>query len=132
MNRYLLDTNTVSHALKGHPKVIAQMISRPMGSLLISVITEAEIRYGLAKRPEAVRLHELVDEFLRRVDVLPWDRDCAARYGELRASLGEAGKTLAPLDLLIGAHAQTLGATLVSSDQAFRHCEGLAWVDWAA
>lgn len=130
MRRHLLDTNTVSHALRGHPQVLARMTAVPMASLCISVITEAELRYGLARRPDAVKLQALVDEFLRRVDVLPWDGACAGHYGQLRAALGERGKTLAPLDLLIAAHAQTIDAVLVSQDQAFRHCDGLAWEDW--
>lgn len=132
MRHYLLDTNTVSHALRGHPKVLARMTAVPMAGLGISVVTEAELLFGLAKRPEAVRLQVLVEEFLRRVDVLPWDRDCAARYGFLRAALGERGKALAPLDLLIAAQAQALDAVLVSNDQAFAHCEGIVWEDWTA
>jgi tRNA(fMet)-specific endonuclease VapC len=127
---YLLDTNTVSHLLRGHPTVLERMTAVPMASLRISVITEAELLFGLARRPEALRLHALVAEFLRRVDVQAWDRDCAARYGALRAALGNSGKVLAPLDLLIAAQAQALGAVLVSGDQAFAHCEGLAWQDW--
>lgn len=132
MRRYLLDTNTVSHALRGHPKVLARMTRVPMASLGISVITEGELLFGLARRPEAVRLQALVDEFLRRVDVLPWERECAARYGQLRAAMGERGKALAPLDLLIAAQAQALDAVLVSNDQAFAHCQGLLWEDWTS
>ncbi|MDZ3799900.1 MAG: type II toxin-antitoxin system VapC family toxin [Xanthomonadales bacterium] len=132
MRHYLLDTNTVSHALRGHSKVLARMTAVPMASLGISAITEGELLFGLARRPEAVKLQALVEEFLRRVDVLPWDRNCAARYGPLRAAMGERGRTLAPLDLLIAAHAQSLDAVLVSNDKAFSQCEGLAWEDWSA
>lgn len=132
MKRYLLDTNTVSHALRGHGKVLARMTEVPMPSLGISVVTEAELLFGLARRPEAVRLHTLVEEFLRRVDVLPWDRACAAHYGRLRAAMGERGKSLAPLDLLIAAQAQATNAVLVSNEQAFAHCNGLDWEDWTA
>ena len=131
MRHFLLDTNTVSHALRGHPSVLTRMTAVPMASLGISVITEAELLFGLARRPEAVRLQALVEEFLRRVDVLPWDRECAARYGQLRAAMGERGKSLAPLDLLIAAQAQALDSVLVSNDKAFAHCEGLAWEDWS-
>jgi tRNA(fMet)-specific endonuclease VapC len=131
MTRNPLDTNTVSHALRGHPKVLSRLTAAPMASLVISVITEGELLFGLAKRPQAVRLQALVKEFLRRVDVLPWDRECAERYGGLGVALGERGKALAPLDPLIAAHAQALDAVLVSNDQAFAHCEGLAWEDWA-
>ncbi len=126
----MLDANAVSHALRGHPKVLVHMTDVPMTSLAISVITEAELLFGLARRPQALRLQALVEEFLRRVDVSPWDRDCAARYGRLRAAISERGKTLAPLDLLIAAQAQAPNTVLVSNDQVFAHCDGLAWEDW--
>lgn len=132
MKQYLLDTNTVSHALRGHPKVLARMTTVAMAGMCISAITEGELLFGLARRPDAARLHALVDEFLRRVDVLPWDRAAAGCYGNLRAALGSRGKALAPLDLLIAAQAQAIGAVLVSNDQVFAHCEGLVWEDWAA
>lgn len=132
MRRYLLDTNTVSHALRGHPKVLAHMTAAPMASLAISAVTEAELRFGLARRPGALRLQALVEEFLLRVDVLAWDRECAASYGPLRAALGERGKSLAPLDLMIAAHAQSTDAILVSNDQAFAHCHDLTLEDWTA
>ncbi len=73
MKRYMLDTNIVSHIFKQHPKVIKCLTNKPMESICISAITEGELQYGLAKRPEAKRLHTTVREFLKRVDILPWD-----------------------------------------------------------
>jgi len=72
-----------------------------MISLGISVITEAELYYGLAKRPEAKRLQLVVEEFLKRVDVLPWDSAIVKSYGFIRAEMESQGKTLAPLDMMI-------------------------------
>ena len=60
MKRYLLDTNTVSHLIKGHPAVARRVVAVPMASLCISAITEGELLFGLAKRPDAKRLHHLV------------------------------------------------------------------------
>jgi len=51
-------------------------------------------------------LHTAVGEFLRRVDVLPWDSEVAERYGATRAAMERQGKTLGPLDLLIASHAR--------------------------
>jgi tRNA(fMet)-specific endonuclease VapC len=90
MKHYLLDTNTVSHLIKGHPAVARRMVAVPMSSLCISAITEGELLFGLAKRPDAKRLHLIVHEFLRRVDVLLWDSAIKAlwnhtsRYGASR------------------------------------------------
>lgn len=130
VKRYMLDTNTVSHLIKAHPTVAQHVIALPMGSISISAITEGELLFGLAKRPEAKRLHLLVREFLRRVDVLPWQSDIAECYGKLRADLEQQGKILAPLDLLIAAHALGTGAVLVTNDHAFDQVTDLVLEDW--
>lgn len=130
MTRYLLDTNIVSHLVKGHPAVDRRIMTIPMAALCMSVITEAELLYGLAKRPQAKRLHLTVRELLRRVDVLPWDSACAQRYGVVRADIESRGKALAALDLLIATHALEYGAVLVSNDKAFQYVNGLNIEDW--
>ncbi|EQD79758.1 PilT protein domain protein [mine drainage metagenome] len=130
MKRYMLDTNTVRHLLKAHPTVARRMVEVPMASLSISAITEGELLFGLAKRPEAKRLHTAVREFLRRVDVLPWDSAISERYGTVRADMGKQGNILAPLDLLIAAHALSMGAILVTNDQAFGQVANLLLEDW--
>lgn len=130
MKRFMLDTNTVSFLIKGHPVVARHVVAVPLSCLCISAITEGELRYGLAKRPDATRLHQLVREFLRRVNVLPWDKVVAARYGVVRAALAAQGKTLAPLDLLIAAHALAVEAILVTNDAAFGQIPGLPSEDW--
>jgi tRNA(fMet)-specific endonuclease VapC len=132
MKRFMLDTNTVSHVLRAHPAVTARLTEVPIASLCISAITEGELLFGLARRPQATRLQRVVAEFLRRMDVLPWDRTSAAHYGTIRAALQVRGLVLSPLDLLIAAHAQSVGAVLVSSDRTFRQVDDLAWEDWTA
>ena len=130
MKRYLLDTNIVSHLIKGHPVVSQHIVNMPMASLGISVITEAELYYGLAKRPEAKRFQLVVEEFLKRVDVLPWDSAIVKSYGFIRAEMERQGKSLAPLDMLIAAHALSVDAVLVTNDKAFYQVGGLTIEDW--
>jgi tRNA(fMet)-specific endonuclease VapC len=130
VTRYMLDTNMVSHLLKQHPAVVRRVVGTPMASLCLSAITAGELLFGLAKRLDAIRLHRAVGELLLRVDVLPWDNDVAKRYGNMRADLARAGKTLAPLDLLIAAHALSAGAVLVTNDGAFRQAGVLDVEDW--
>jgi tRNA(fMet)-specific endonuclease VapC len=130
MKRYMLDTNTVSHLIKAHPAVARHMVAVPMASLCISAITEGELLFGLAKRPDAKRLHVVVREFLRRVDALPWDSAIAEHYGTVRAEMEEKGKILAPLDLLIATHALSAGAVLVTNDRAFGQMPNLHLEDW--
>lgn len=130
--RYMLDTNTVSHLLKGHPAVTRRLMDVPMSSICLSSITEGELLFGLAKRPDAKRLHAAVRELLLRVDVLPWESATAERYGVARAELERQGKILAPLDLLIAAHALDVEAVLVTNDRAFSLIAKLRIEDWTA
>jgi tRNA(fMet)-specific endonuclease VapC len=71
-----------------------------------------------------------VHEFLRRVDVIAWDSNTAEHYGILRAKLEKLGTTLAPLDMLIGAHALSVKAILVSNDRAFHTITHLTIENW--
>lgn len=130
MTRYMLDTHTVSHLLRNHPVVSRHIMNVPTASLCVSAITKGELMFGLAKRPEAKRLHVAVKEFLLRVDVLPWDGNVAKRYGTVRASMNRQGETLAPLDLLIATHALDTNAILVTNDKAFSQVTGLNIEDW--
>jgi len=130
MKRYMLDTNTVSHLIKAHPAVARRVVAAPMASLCVSAITEGELLFGLAKRPDAQRLHLAVRELLRRVDVLPWDSATAERYGNVRADMARQGKILAPLDLLIATHALSVDAVLVTNDHAFAQVADLHLEDW--
>jgi len=131
---YMLDTNMVSYIAKGQSKA-ARVRMLNLGedeAVCLSVITEAEIRYGLAKRPEATALRERMEWFLAAVTVLPWGREEAKVYGELRARLELAGLPLGNLDLQIAAHAVAVGATLVTNDRAFAQVSELRGTEnWA-
>ena len=128
--RYMLAANTVSHLLKQHPIVTRRVADMPMASLCMSAVTAGELLYGLAKRPDAVRLHAVVTELIRRVDVLQWDFSAAERYGMVRAAMDRTGRLLGSLDLLIAAHALDVGAVLVTSDRAFSRVPELRIEDW--
>ncbi len=131
MKHHMLDTNTVSHLIKGHSAVMRRVVAVPMASLCISAITKGELLFGLAKRPDAKRLHNAVQELLRRIDVLPWDSVIAEHYGTVRATMERQGKILAPLDLLIAAHALSVDAVLVTNDQSFGQLNHLHIEDWS-
>ena len=129
--RYLLDTNTVSYIIKGNPRVQKRLLRVAMAEVGISVITEAELLFGLARRPEATRLKAVVEEFLLRVDVLPWDSAAAHQYSRIRATLEGSGEPMGNLDLMIAAQALALDLVLVSSDAVFRRVKGLKIEDWS-
>ena len=130
-SRYLLDTNIASYVIKGNvPAVRRRIVQVPMARLAISAVTEGELRYGAARRPDAARLLTIVDEFLLRMTILPWDSEAAQYYGQIRAALEREGQPMGNLDTMIGAHALALGAILVTNDQAFTRIRELTIEDW--
>jgi tRNA(fMet)-specific endonuclease VapC len=132
MTTWMLDTNIASHIIKGdQPEIIKRLATLPMEGIVISSVTEGELLYGLAKRGYPKVLSERVRQFLLRVDVLPWDHDVTRTYGDLRAACEAKGVTLAPLDMMIAAHAVATEATLVTRDKAFKRVsEPLRIDDW--
>jgi tRNA(fMet)-specific endonuclease VapC len=128
----MLDTNTVSQAIRGSPIAVRQRLEAAATTeVCLSTITEGELRFGLARRPEARALAAAVGGFMDRVDILPWDSAAAEAYGVLRARLEASGRPLGNLDMLIAAHALSVGAVLVTSDVAFRQVPDLEVDDWA-
>jgi tRNA(fMet)-specific endonuclease VapC len=130
-SRYLLDTNTASYIIKGNiPAVRHRLVRVPMAQLAISTVTEGELRYGVARRPDATQLQTIVSEFLLRLTILPWDSEAAQLYGRLRAALELEGRPMGNLDMMIGAQALAAGLVLVTHDQAFKRIKKLKIEDW--
>ncbi|MEQ1952839.1 type II toxin-antitoxin system VapC family toxin [Mesorhizobium sp. CN2-181] len=129
--RFMLDTNTVSMAARGESaRIDERLAGYGLGELCISVITEGEVLFGIAKSPGATRVARMMAAMLSRLTILSWTRETAAEYGRLRAEMRLHGRALSPLDMLIAAHALSLGSTLITSDRAFRHVPGLQVDDW--
>lgn len=133
MSLHMLDTNIASHVIRGdRPEILQRLTVLSMEEIVVSAVTEGELRYGLAKRDYPPRLTELVRQFLLRVDVLPWDDAAAQAYGDLRASCEAKGVTVAPLDMMIASHAVAAGATLVTRDKIFMRVPApLKVEDWS-
>jgi len=130
--RYLLDINTASYVIKGNMAAVRdQLVKVPIAEVGISVITEAELLFGVARLPHALSLKVVVEEFLLRVEVLPWDSVAAKHYAQLRASLEKKGQPMGNLDTMIAAHALALGLVLVTGDRVFRRVSGLKIEDWS-
>ena len=127
----MLDTNISSAAMKGDPLVGAKLEALPQDTWCVSAITAAEHVYGLAQRPEAVRLALVVREFLQVAEVLPWCRAAAEAHGVLRAQLKRAGTPVESYDSMIAAHALGKGLILVTDNvKHFSPVPGLRIENW--
>lgn len=126
---YMLDTNTVSHLFRQNIDVMTRLKSVPPSKVSISSITEAELRYGLAKRQNKA-LAKIVETFLESVTVYSWDSKAAECYGDLRATMEKTGRVMGTMDQLIAAHAVSKGLTIVTNDAAFSMAPGLHVEDW--
>ena len=130
--RYLLDTNIASYVIKGNfPHVRERLLKVSMSEVGISVITEAELHFGVSRLPQAAKLQTAVHEFVLRVEVLPWDSDAARHYADLRAALEGQREPMGNLDLMIAAQALASGTILVTNDRVFRKVKTLKIEDWS-
>ena len=119
---YMLDTVIASDIIKGkNSNVIRRLTDVPINDITISAVTEGELLFGLAKRGNPEALAQVIQEFLIRVDVLPWDRDAATAYGTLRADCEKRGVTLSANDMMIAAHAVATASVLATDGGAFKH-----------
>jgi len=132
IRRFMLDTNMASYIIKGANDAVQKRLENvPMASVCISAVTQAELLRGVAKKPDAKQLPLVVNEFLLRVEILPWDSRAAEAYAALRTAIEKEGKPLGAMDMLIAAHAASSGAILVTNDKAFYHVrKHLSLEDW--
>jgi tRNA(fMet)-specific endonuclease VapC len=118
--RYMLDTNVVSHIMQGRDAALLnRLTSLPVGQVVISSVTLAELEYGLHRKGQPARLRTALTQVLLRIDVLPWDEATATCYGEFCSTLESQGINLSDFDMMVAAHALAVEATLVSRDKAF-------------
>jgi tRNA(fMet)-specific endonuclease VapC len=128
---YLLDTNIVSYSVRGdYPAARRRIMGTPLESLAISSVTEAELRFWVINRPANSRIRLGVTDFLVRVHCFAWDSGAAQYCAVTRELLRRRGLVLSTEDLMIAAHALSLGLTLVTHDQVFSYVDGLKTEDW--
>lgn len=122
---YLLDTDISSYLLQGGftPLSLKHKHIAP-GSIFVSVITQAELLYGLRSLPPESPRNTDVVRFLRLAQILEWDSSAAEAYADVRHSLTRSAQTIGELDMMIAAHALSLDAVLVSNNT--RHFERLS------
>lgn len=127
----MLDTNASSAAIRGDAGLDAKLQMLDRREWCVSTITVAEHMYGLARKPEAVRLAELVHAFLDAANVLMWDTAAARALGQVRADLEKRGQVIGAYDMLIAAHALSRNLILVTDNvREFARVENLKVENW--
>ena len=131
MLKYLLDTNIVIYVIKRRPLEVMDVFNQNTGRMAISAITLAELLHGVEKSAAPERNLAVVENFISRLDVLPYGPKASLHYGQIRAGLERQGLPIGVNDLHIAAHARSEGLTLVSNNlREFQRVDGLILENW--
>ncbi|HQZ38350.1 MAG TPA: type II toxin-antitoxin system VapC family toxin [Vicinamibacterales bacterium] len=132
MPRFMLDTDTCSYIMKrSHPLVLKRLQSVPVDDVCMSVVTKAELLYGVEISPRRAQDAAALAAFLPYLEALALDEDAAGHYAEIRADLKRRGAMIGANDLLIAAHARALGLALVTNNVAeFERVRDLTLENW--
>ncbi|MCC6142062.1 MAG: type II toxin-antitoxin system VapC family toxin [Nitrospira sp.] len=130
--KLMLDTNICIYLIKQQPpSVLERFLSHPVGDIGISSITVAELDYGASKSRQASKNRAALEQFIAPLDVASFDREAASAYGKLRAVLEQKGTPIGNMDLLIAAHALSLGVRLITNNgREFKRVPGLKVENW--
>ena len=131
MLKYMLDTNIVIYVIKRRPLEILEVFNAHSGQMCISSITLAELFHGVEKSSMITKNLRKVEDFVSRLEVLPYENTAASHYGDIRADLEKKGTVIGVNDLHIAAHARSEGLILVSNNVGeFERVQGLRLENW--
>lgn len=132
MARFMLDTDMCSYIMKrSQPLVLKRLQSVAVSDVCMSVITKAELLYGVMVSPRPAQDGAALEALLPYVEALPFGQEAAQHYAEVRADLKRRGMMIGANDLFIAAHARALDLTLVTNNTAeFERVSGLRLESW--
>ena len=128
----MLDTDTCAFILRGSSTSLLERIALvPLRQQVISVVTLAELLYGLQLATKKKANQTAFDAMIKHLMVIDWTPDAAMHYAELRAALKKSGQQIGANDLMIAAHARSLGATIITNNvKDFGRVKGLSVENW--
>jgi tRNA(fMet)-specific endonuclease VapC len=131
--KYMLDTDMCIYIIKKKShKVIESLKKLDLGDVFLSVITLAELEYGVEKSEHREKNKIALIGFLSPFEVLPFSHKAAVAYGEIRATLEKKGQIIGPYDLLIAAHALSEDIILVTNNvREFARIPNLQVENWS-
>lgn len=131
MITHMLDTNIVIYVIKRRPREVLAVFNQHAGKMAISAVTYGELVHGVEKSARQVENLRVVEDFVSRLDVLPYTDKAAAHYGNIRADLERKGTPIGVNDLHIVGHARSEGLVLVSNNlREFARIDGLRLENW--
>ncbi len=128
----MLDTNICIYIIKRRPQSVLQRFgSFPVGEIGISAITLAELEYGVAGSAQPRQNREALQHFVSVLQIAAFDKPATEAYGRIRAALEKKRRTIGAMDLLIAAHALSLGVRLVTNNEKeFKRVPDLLVENW--
>ena len=132
MPRYMLDTDISSYVMgRKNQAVMKCFENTPIAEMCISVITRAELAFGMQIHPKKHQASLALEDYLKYIEVLDLPSEAAIDYGEIRADLKVKGFLIGANDLLIAAHARHLNLVLVTNNtREFKRVQGLKLENW--
>lgn len=130
---YMLDTNICIYIIKKKPVSVFEKFEQlSIGSVAMSLVTYGELQYGALRSNNSEKALNVLEELVNYIPVLPAGSDIAKHYAEIRSDLASKGTPIGNNDLWIAAHAQSLGHTLVVSNNVkeFERVENLTLENW--
>ena len=128
---FMLDTDMCIYLINEHDEALRERFEANAAAVVVSSITYAELCYGVAHSERIERNARELEAFCHDLDILPFDADVGAHYGEIRDALVRRGRPIGANDLLIAAHARCVGATLVTNNEAeFGRVPSLRMENW--
>src|SRR5690242_8087145 len=132
MSRYMLDTDMCSYVMKRNNMVVKRLERLAVDDVCISVISKAELLFGIELSPRREQDGNALRAFLQYAEVVDFSDRAAIFYAKVRADLQKRGTMIGANDLFIAAHALSLGLTLVTNNtRKFRRVRDLVVENWA-
>ena len=132
MQLYMLDTDTSSYIIRQRPESVRTRFNAlQLEQICISIITYAELLYGVERSSSTKVNRAVVDSFAHHLVIRHWDEAAAGHYAQIRTHLETSGTPIGGMDMQIAAHARSLGAVLVTNNiRHFERVDGLVLENW--
>ena len=131
---YMLDTNICSFIMRQSPPSVMAALGEAIAQrrkCVISAISYMELRWGTSKPKASSKLHQRIDEFIRCMDILPYDKEAVDASDRIYYQLARQGQVIGGNDISVAGHCIATDCILVTNNtREFARVEGLEMEDW--